>query len=315
LVVAATPETPQKKFHERRFECAPDNVRVIWIWDGVLKEMTDAYGWTGKDRRVGRIVHSASGTTFLVPLDHSLADGPVAAAAEFAGLVEEMAASEVDGIIVHKGRVRFLPTEALGRLALLVHLNGSTQHAPDKDAKILVGAVEEAVALGADGVSVHINLGSDTEAHQLTDLGAVAGQCARFGLPLLAMVYPRGPRVTDPTDPVLLAHAANVAADLGADIVKLPYTGATATMREVVAASPIPVVTAGGGVLEDTGRFLDRIDHTMDSGVLGVAVGRNVFQAPDPGALARSVARRVHAGPRSLAALAALGEELSEATV
>ncbi|WP_327187207.1 2-amino-3,7-dideoxy-D-threo-hept-6-ulosonate synthase [Streptomyces sp. NBC_01334] len=276
--------------------------------------MTDAYGWTGKDRRVQRIVHSASGTTFLVPLDHSLADGPVASAAGFAGLVEAMAANEVDGIIVHKGRVRFLPTDALGRLALIVHLNGSTQHAPDVDAKILVGAVEEAVALGADGVSVHINLGSSTEAAQLTDLGAVAGSCARWGLPLLAMVYPRGPRITDPADPVLLAHAANVAADLGADIVKLPYTGSPLTMREVVAASPIPVVTAGG-VLEDTGKFLDLIDSTMESGVLGVAVGRNVFQAPDPGALARSVARRVHVGPRSLEALAALRQELSEAAV
>jgi 2-amino-4,5-dihydroxy-6-oxo-7-(phosphonooxy)heptanoate synthase len=277
--------------------------------------MTDSYGWTGKDRRVQRIVHSASGTTFLVPLDHSLADGPVASAAGFAALVEEMAANEVDGIVVHKGRVRFLPADALGRMALIVHLNGSTQLAPDKDAKILVGAVEEAVALGADGVSVHINLGSDTEAAQLTDLGAVAGQCARYGLPLLAMVYPRGPRITDPRDPVLLAHAANVAADLGADIVKLPYTGSPLTMREVVAASPIPVVTAGGGVLEDTGKFLDLIDSTMESGVLGVAVGRNVFQAADPGGLARSVARRVHAGPRSLEDLAVLPQELSRATV
>ncbi|MEU5769040.1 2-amino-3,7-dideoxy-D-threo-hept-6-ulosonate synthase [Streptomyces asoensis] len=277
--------------------------------------MTDAYGWNGKERRVRRIVHSASGTTFLVPLDHSLADGPVASAAGFAGLVESMAANEVDGIIVHKGRVRFLPADALGRLALIVHLNGSTQHAPDVDAKILVGAVEEAVALGADGVSVHINLGSSTEAAQLTDLGTVAAGCARWGLPLLAMVYPRGPRISDPADPVLLAHAANVAADLGADIVKLPYTGSPLTMREVVEASPIPVVTAGGGVLEDSGKFLDVIDSTMESGVLGVAVGRNVFQAPDPGALARSVARRVHAGPRSLDTLAALRQELSEATV
>src|SRR4051812_35762327 len=101
--------------------------------------MTDSYGWNGKNRRIQRIVHSASKTTFLVPLDHSLADGPVASAAGFAGLVESMAANEVDGIIVHKGRVRFLPTASLGRLALIVHLNGSTQHAPDVDAKILVG--------------------------------------------------------------------------------------------------------------------------------------------------------------------------------
>lgn len=258
--------------------------------------MAEAYGWSGKNLRTRRIVHPVSGTSFLVPLDHSLADGPVSTAAGFAGLVAALAANEVDGIIVHKGRVRFLPTDLLGRLALIVHLSGSTRFAPDTDAKVLVGAVAEAVALGADGVSVHINLGSSNEAAQLADLGLVADRCARWGLPLLAMVYPRGPRIADPTDPTLLAHAANVAADLGADIVKLPFTGSPATMREVVDASPIPVVTAGGGVLGDPGAFLDLIDSTMDSGVLGVAVGRNIFRAADPGQLARLVAQRVHAG-------------------
>jgi 2-amino-4,5-dihydroxy-6-oxo-7-(phosphooxy)heptanoate synthase len=258
--------------------------------------MAEAYGWSGKNLRTRRIVHPVSGTSFLVPLDHSLADGPVSTAAGFAGLVAALAANEVDGIIVHKGRVRFLPTELLGRLALVVHLSGSTRFAPDTDAKVLVGAVAEAVALGADGVSVHINLGSSNEAAQLSDFGLVADRCARWGLPLLAMVYPRGPRIADPTDPTLLAHAANVAADLGADIVKLPFTGSPATMREVVDASPIPVVTAGGGVVGDTGAFLDLIDSAMDSGVLGVAVGRNIFRAADPGQLARLVAQRVHAG-------------------
>ena len=258
--------------------------------------MAEAYGWSGKNLRTRRIVHPVSGTSFLVPLDHSLADGPVSTAAGFAGLVAALAANEVDGIIVHKGRVRFLPTDLLGRLALIVHLSGSTRFAPDTDAKVLVGAVAEAVALGADGVSVHINLGSSNEAAQLSDFGLVADRCARWGLPLLAMVYPRGPRIADPTDPTLLAHAANVAADLGADIVKLPFTGSPATMREVVDASPIPVVTAGGGVLGDPGAFLDLIDSTMDSGVLGVAVGRNIFRAADPGQLARLVAQRVHAG-------------------
>ncbi|MGV4982262.1 2-amino-3,7-dideoxy-D-threo-hept-6-ulosonate synthase [Streptomyces sp. NRAIS4] len=277
--------------------------------------MAEAYGWTGKNRRIQRLLHPVSGTTFLVPLDHSLADGPVATAAGFAGLVGAMADNDVDGIVVHKGRVRFLPLELLGEMALVVHLNGSTRHAPDADAKILVGAVEEAVALGADSVSVHINLGSSNEAAQLTDLGAVADRCARWGVPLLAMVYPRGPRVTDPTDPALLAHAANVAADLGADIVKLPYTGSPVTMREVVEASPIPVVTAGGGVVGDTEKFLDLIDSTMESGVLGVAVGRNVFRSPDPGRLARSVAERVHIGLRSSEPLTALDLALSPATV
>ncbi|PNE37765.1 MULTISPECIES: 2-amino-3,7-dideoxy-D-threo-hept-6-ulosonate synthase [Streptomyces] len=256
--------------------------------------MAEAYCWAGKHRRLQRLRHPGSGAIFLVPLDHSLADGPVADTENFASLVEAMANNGVDGLVVHKGRVRFLPPELLRDLSLIVHLNGSTRYAPDANAKILVGSVEEAVALGADAVSVHINIGSNNEAAQLIDLGKVSDQAARWGVPLLAMVYPRGPHLTNPADPALLAHAANIAADLGADIVKLPYTGSVSTMVDVVHASPIPIVTAGGGVVAETEKLLDGITDAMASGVAGVAVGRNVFGAADPGHTARLIAQRVH---------------------
>lgn len=45
-------------------------------------------------------------------------------------------------------------------MSLILHLNASTAHAPDPDAKHLVTGVEAALRLGADAVSVHINMGS-----------------------------------------------------------------------------------------------------------------------------------------------------------
>ena len=45
----------------------------------------------------------------------------------------------------------------------MVHLSASTAHAPDPDAKYLVTGVEEAMRLGADAVSVHVNIGSHTK--------------------------------------------------------------------------------------------------------------------------------------------------------
>jgi len=157
--------------------------------------------------------------------------------------------------------------------------------------------VEEAVALGADGVSVHINLGSDTEAAQLTDLGAVAGQCARYGLPLLAMVYPRGPRITDPRDPVLLAHAANIAADLGADIVKTSMALPVERMAEVTASCPIPVLVAGGPAADtdpDGAGLVGYARAALDAGCAGLAVGRRVFTSPTPRSLMNKLAAVLH---------------------
>ena len=60
---------------------------------------------------------------------------------------------------------------------LVVHLSAGTAHAADTNAKVLVGEVEDALRLGADAVSVHVNIGSDTERRQLADLGTVAAAC------------------------------------------------------------------------------------------------------------------------------------------
>ncbi|GHH24953.1 2-amino-3,7-dideoxy-D-threo-hept-6-ulosonate synthase [Streptomyces rubradiris] len=247
----------------------------------------------GKSLRLSRLVNPVSGRTFVVPLDHSVADGPVASAAAFRDIAFAVARNGGDALLVHKGRIRFLPSEVLRGTALVVHLNGITRHAPDADAKVRLAEVEEALELGADAVSIHINMGSGTEGKQLGDLARAAEGCSRWGLPLIAMVYPRGPRITDPTDPELVAHAANLAADLGADIAKVPYTGSPATMAEVVRSCPIGIITAGGAPVGD--RQLARtVGEVVASGALGVAMGRNVWASPDVAATVRRIADALH---------------------
>ena len=93
------------------------------------------------------------------------------------------------------------------------------------------------VRLGADAVSVHVNLGSDEETRQVADMAAVAGACDRWNVPLMAMVYPRGPKVTDPRAPELVAHAVAhavaLAAGLGADLVETHHVGSVAETSQI----------------------------------------------------------------------------------
>ena len=100
-------------------------------------------------------------------------------------------------------------------------------------------------------MSVHINIGADDEARMLEDLGKVAIECMTWGMPLLAMMYPRGATIEDEKDVAVVKHAARVGAELGADIVKCPYTGCPETFREVVEGCTVPVVIAGGSKLSD----------------------------------------------------------------
>ena len=96
---------------------------------------------------------------------------------------------------------------------------------PFPNAKTLVGSVTDALKIGADAVSVHVNLGDETEPQMLADLGALCSEANEWGMPVLAMMYARGPKIENEYDPGIVAHCARVGVELGADIVKVNYTG------------------------------------------------------------------------------------------
>ncbi|MVO88515.1 2-amino-4,5-dihydroxy-6-one-heptanoic acid-7-phosphate synthase [Streptomyces sp. p1417] len=249
----------------------------------------------GRGLRLRRLYGGDSGRLLIVPLDHSVTDGPLTAGRTLGDLVGSLAASRVDAVVLHKGSLRAVRPGLFRDTSLIVHLSASTVHAADPNAKYLVATVEEALRLGADAVSVHVNLGSLEERRQIADMAAVAEACDRWNLPLLAMMYPRGPKIDNPRDPELVAHAVTLAADLGADLVKTVYVGDESEMRDLTRAAPLPVVAVGGPRAGDDRQVVAYVEEVLRGGAAGVAMGRNIFQAPDPGALAARLAAVIHA--------------------
>lgn len=224
----------------------------------------------------------------MVPLDHGISMGPLPGLADVRVPLRAAADGGATCVTLHKGLAR-VAADVSDRLGLMLHLSASTDAAPDPQDKRLVATVEEALKLGCDGVSIHVNVGSATEARQIEDAGRVATACTDWGVPLVTMAYPRGPKVTNPHDPRLVAHAARMAAELGADAVKVPYTGSPDTFRDVVQGCPVPVLVAGGPQA-DFDAVLAALKGARKAGAAGVSVGRNVFQHPDPKAAVAAVA-------------------------
>jgi 2-amino-4,5-dihydroxy-6-oxo-7-(phosphonooxy)heptanoate synthase len=249
----------------------------------------------GHSVRLRRLFRGGGHHVLVVPLDHTVTDGPVAQGGPMSGLLSQVCANGADAVVLHKGDTRQLRPHWLSTTSLIVHLSASTGLALDPDAKVLVTTVAEALRLGADAVSVHVNLGSEHESQQLRDLASVADDCDRWNVPLLAMVYPRGPRIDDPGDADLIAHAVTLAAALGADIVKTACPRSMKDLAEITRSSPIPVLIAGGPVQPDGDALAAHVADVMRAGAAGVATGRNIFQAADPGAMTRRLADVVHA--------------------
>ena len=253
-------------------------------------------GTFGRQVRLRRLYRHDDGRLLVVPLDHGVTDGPITGGRSMDQLIGQLADNGADAVVLHKGTVRRVDPVWFTRLSLIVHLSASTRFAADPDAKYLVASVEEAVCLGAGAVSVHVNLGSREEAHQIADLAAVGAACDRWNMPLLAMMYLRGPEIDDPRRPEWVAHAAALAADLGADLVKTVHVGSKERTVEVTRSCPVPVLVAGGPRTGSTAEFLTSVDRALRGGAAGVAAGRNIFQAADPGQLTRELCALVHPG-------------------
>ena len=193
--------------------------------------------------------------------------------------------------------VKFLHLFCYGRKTKPKHQLSSTKVLQDDpNNKVQVCLVEECLKMGADAVSVHINIGSETESDQLSILGCVSERCDFWGMPLVAMMYPRGKGIANPNDVEVVAHAARAGAELGADIIKTNYTGDIDSFRTVVEGCPVPVVIDGGPKTETDMEFLQMIEGAMQAGARGVAIGRNVFQHQDPVKMTMAIAAIVNKG-------------------
>lgn len=233
---------------------------------------------SGKSLRMKRISEPNTGRFVIVPMDHGVSSGPINGLVEIGETINLVAEGGATGIVIHKGMVGPGLLKYGGELGLILHLSAITGLAPDSNEKVLVATVEEALQMGADAVSVHINIGAETEAEMLADLGEISNSCREWQVPLLAMMYPRGPEIKDPFDVDIVKHVSRVGAELGADIIKTNYTGSTDSFAEVIKSCPVPVVIAGGPKMKSDSDVLTMVRDAMRAGAAGISIGRNIFQ-------------------------------------
>jgi class I fructose-bisphosphate aldolase len=248
----------------------------------------------GKKIRLERLFNRETGKIIIIPMDHGVTIGPVAGLIEMKDTINEITIGGANAIVIHKGIVAAGHRGGGPDVGLIIHLSASTSLSPFTNTKTIVCSVEEAIKLGADGVSIHVNLGDENEREMLKDFGEISKKAFEWGMPLLAMVYPRGPKIKDSYDPDIIAHCARLGAEMGADVVKVSYTGSTKTFKKVVEGCPVPVVIAGGPKMDSDRAVIEMVKGAIEAGGAGVSIGRNVFQHPNPRKIVHTIAKIVH---------------------
>jgi len=250
----------------------------------------------GKRIRLERILDRNTGRTVIVPMDHGVTVGPIRGLVDMRTMVNDVTEGGANAVLGHMGLPLYGHRRSGKDVGLILHLSGSTVWSPDPNAKVLVNSVPMALKMGADAVSIHVNIGAASEAEMLHDLGQTSVACMEWGVPLLAMMYTRGAKIKSENDPEAVRHAARIAAELGADIAKVTYTGSADSFRKVIEGCPIPVLIAGGERAESDRKVFENVRGALQAGAAGVCIGRNVFQHDRPLAMMRAVCAMVHGG-------------------
>lgn len=248
----------------------------------------------GKKIRLERIIDRNSHRTVIVPMDHGVTVGPIEGLADMRTAVGNVVNGGANAILMHKGIVRAGHRGTGKDVGLIIHLSAGTLLSPHPNAKELVCTVEEAVKLGADAVSVHINLGAETDTEMLQQLGYISERCLEWQIPLVAMMYARGQKIENEYDVKYVKIAARVGAELGADIVKVVYTGSVESFSEVVNGCPVPVVIAGGEKMDSDEDIFRMVEDALAAGAAGLSIGRNAFQHKNPTKMIQALSQIVH---------------------
>jgi len=178
-------------------------------------------------------------------------------------------------------------------LPLILKLNGKTNLYTKNTRSALIANVEDARRLGAVGVGYTIFPGQAGEAEGFAEFAQIRREAEKRGMITILWSYARGPEIKDQYATDVVAYAARVAAELGADAVKVKYTGDADSFRWVVkCAAGTRVLISGTDNFPDD--YLQGLSEAMKSGASGIAVGRKVWQDERAEELGKKIASKVY---------------------
>ena len=251
---------------------------------------------TGKAIRLSRLIQTETNTCLICAIDHGMTspqflDGLYDTDARVREVIEGGANVLMLGRGVAKACARLFRRDT----SLALMLTASAAGRPAGALITPIGSVEEALRSGADAVVVYVALAGDNEAEAITYLSHIGETCELLGMPFIAEAeYPNAyqslSEMSDAYGPEYLKRNARLCAEMGADIVKVNWSGDERSFGEIIRACGRPVVLAGGALISDSD-LLTRMAQARDVGAVGCSVGRNVFQHKRPAAITHAISR------------------------
>jgi DhnA family fructose-bisphosphate aldolase class Ia len=269
----------------------------------------------GKTIRLKRLIEPRYGSCIICALDHGMTS-PIF----LDGLYEtrertrEGIAGGANVFMLGRGIAKQVISEFTPSTSLALMLSASAAGRPQGAIVTPIGSVDEALRLGADAVVVYVALAGENEAEMIQYASQIGEACDALGMPFIAEAeFPNAYQTLFEADAAYgaeyLLRNARLCAELGADIVKVNWSGDQSSFAKIVRAVNVPLVVAGGTLVSDE-ELLTRMEQAVAVGAVGCSVGRNIFQHQSPVAITRALCRVIREKWHTRDALAELAETM-----
>jgi len=204
------------------------------------------------------------------------------------------------------GFIEHVASDYAGDIPLILKLNNSDSLTKGiEPCSAITGSVEDALRLGCAAIGYTIYPGSGARNEQFQDLQELILEAKAVGLPSVVWAYPRGAGLSKDGETAVdvVAYAAQIAAQLGAHIIKVKPPKAhieQAEAKKVYEKYGIPIATLqeriahvvqsafngrrivifSGGEAKGTEEVLKEVAEIAAGGAFGSIMGRNAFQRP-----------------------------------
>lgn len=228
---------------------------------------------------------TTKGKAIFLAYDQGLEHGPI----EFnldnvdpSYIIDIAKKGNYNGIVFQHGIAEKYYPKKKQSIPLILKLNGKTKLPNMEPMSRQVCSVKRAINLGAEAVGYTLYIGSESESEQFQEFGKIVEEAHHYHIPVIAWIYPRGKAIHKDTTTEVLAYAARVALELGADIVKIKYNNEIEGFKWVVESAGKTKVVVAGGSKMGISDLLKQTYDIMQAGASGIAIGRNIWQHKDP---------------------------------
>jgi len=251
---------------------------------------------TGKKIRMNRLIQAETNTCLVCAIDHGMTspvflDGLYDTPAR----VSEVVAGGANVLMLGRGVAKDSAHLFRRDTSLALMLTASAAGRPEGAQITPIGSVEEGLRAGADAVVMYVALAGDNESEAIQALSDIGEECELQGMPFIAEAeYPNAYQslnsMAGTLGPEYLKRNARLCAEMGADIIKVNWSGDPQSFADIIRACARPVILAGGSLISDE-ELLTRMALARDAGAVGCSIGRNIFQHQKPQAIMQAVSR------------------------